>query len=119
MRQHLKIEGEEVQNLSSIIVSEFYRNESQKVTLSGGLAIDRGEIKLKLSARIRSASLAQIKNIERKLSKIFVTAEFYYRGELVEKRMAASPIPKYTKEYLNESEKEPYYRNIEFTLEEQ
>lgn len=118
MRRHLKIEGETVPNVSAIIVDDFYRDETKKTTLSGGLSIDRGDLKLKLVVRIRSASLLQLKELERKLSSIIVTAEFYYRGKLVEKAMVASTIPKYEEEYPNGSEEEPYYRKIEFELEE-
>lgn len=119
MQHHLKIGGESIPNISALVVNDFYRNETKKTTFSGGESVDRGSLKLKFYARIRSANLSQLKELERKLSGIIVTAEFYYRGELVEKKMIASTVPKYEEEYPNGSEEEPYYRKIEFSMEEQ
>lgn len=119
MQYYLKIGGESIPNVSALVVSDFYRNETRRTTFSGGESVDRGTLKLRLYARIRSANLSQMKALEEKLSGIIVTTEFYYRGELVEKKMIASTIPKYVVDYPNGSEEEPYYREIEFNMEEQ
>lgn len=119
MNHYLKIDGYCVPEISSIVVGEFFRNESRLTTFSGGIAVDRGSPKLQVTVRIRRANLTQIEAIEEKLAPIILPAEFYYRGEIVQRSMVSSPISTYRVEYPELSEKSPYYRAIEFTLEEQ
>ncbi|MCM1334296.1 MAG: hypothetical protein NC084_13240 [Bacteroides sp.] len=118
-KYYLKIDGYEVPNITSLVVSEFYRNETQTVTLSGGLAVDRGASKLKVYVRLRSAGLEKIKALEEKISGITAEAEFYYRGERVIRQMIASPISGYDVSYPERTEENPYYEWVTFELEEQ
>lgn len=119
MRHYLEIDGYTVPRVSRLNVKPMYRNETRKTTLSGGLAVDRGEEKLKLSARARILSTTEMKTIEAKLKKIFVSVKFYYRGEIVEKKMITSPISPKNSGYPNRSEADEVYTDVTIELEEQ
>lgn len=119
MRYYLEIDGYSVPRVGKMTVIGFYRNEDRKTTFSGGLAVDRGEEKLKISAKARIFSNVEMKTIEAKMKKIFVPAKFYYRGEVVEKNMITAPVKSYNSGYPNRSEAGEIFTDIVIEMEEQ
>ena len=117
---YLKLGAKEIPRVSSLIVTPFYRAETRQTTLSGGLAVDRGDLKKKIEVTIRLMSAAELDELENLLATIVVSAEFYYNNTLVAVNMVADPIQsKQEVYYYGKRENGVYYANIKFTLEEQ
>lgn len=117
---YLAISGNVIKRVQKIIETPFYRAESRQTTLSGGLAVDRGDLKKRLEVTIRIMSAEELTALEEILDNITATAEFYSRNKLVTIDMIAQPITSCEEIYLyNDRNKGVYYVNVKFTLEEQ
>lgn len=119
MRHYLKIENYTVPRVSKLDVAGFYRSEERKTTFSGGLAVDRGQYKKKISARIRIFSADEKRALEALLQKIIVKAEFYDNGEIVQKDMISAPIKSFQSCFPSRSEENAVYTDVVLELEEQ
>lgn len=119
-KYYLKLGEMTVPRVSKLIVTHFYRAESRQTTLSGGLAVDRGDVKKRLEINIKIMSAAELRELERVLDTIVTTAEFYYLDEHKTINVVADPILSKDEIYLyGKRENGVYYANIRFTLEEQ
>ena len=119
-KYYLKLGSYEVPRVSKIRVNNFYRAESRQTTLSGGLAVDRGDVKKRLEINIRLMTAAEMEELENVLDNIVATAEFYYLGKLTTINVVADPVASRDEIYLyGNREKGVCYANIRLTLEEQ
>lgn len=119
-KYYLKISGKEIPRVSSLTTTNFFRAETRQITFSGGLAIDRGDVKKRVETSVKIMSAEEFKALETALNAIVVDTEFYYRGELVSAKMIASPITSFNEVYLyGKREKGVYYTDIKFVMEEQ
>ncbi len=119
-KYYLRLGNMEVPRVSNLTITPFYRAETRQTTLSGGLAVDRGDVKKRIEATVKIMSADELAELENLLASIIVSAEFYYLEKLVSINVVADPIQSRNEIYLyGKREKGAYYTNIKFTLEEQ
>ena len=119
-KYYLKISGKEIPRVSSLVTTNFFRTETRQTTFSGGLAIDRGDVKKRVETSVKIMSAKEFKELEMTLNAIIIDAEFYYRGELVSTKMIANPVTSFNEIYLyGKREEGVYYTDIKFMMEEQ
>ncbi len=116
----LKLGEKEIPRISKLTITPFFRSETRKTTLSGGLAIDRGDVKKRIEATVKIMSADELRELELTLGNITVEAEFYYLNELTKSTFITEPVMTKDEIYIyNDRSKGVYYVNIKFTMEEQ
>lgn len=119
-KYYLKLNGTEVPRVSSLIVTPFYRAETRQTTLSGGLAVDRGDLKKRIDVMIKIMSADEYAELESVLKTIVAKAEFFYGENLETINVIADPVRSKDEIYpYGIRENGVYYANIKLTLEEQ
>lgn len=119
-KYYLKLQDNVIPRVSNIVSTNFFRAETKKTTLNGGLTVDRGDVKIRLDVTVKVMSASEVKALEKILNEIIILAEFYNLDTLTNLTMVTEPISSKTEVYLyGDRTKGVYYTNVKFTLEEQ
>ena len=119
---HLEVDGKFIPHVTRLEITKFYRTESRRTNIDGGLIIDRGKEKVRISALVSYAEPEIIKHLEAAHRKMFFPVVYAdienYWGYL--DKCAISPIERNTPFYLyGDRDKGIVQTNTQLLIEEQ
>lgn len=121
MHYYLKINDTVIPNVSELMITEAYRNETVTYSLGGNMNVERiGVAKLNITAKVNAIDqelMTVIKNAVQLATN--TTVQFYHGNELESKKMRISPFTEPSPLYLWDDRKKGYiYGSFELEMEE-